>query len=506
VPGPSTRSTTPWPRRIRAGACLSAVAIALPIHQGGPSFRHLQPELFAATGSLVNAVADVDGDGDLDLFVGFNGTPNRLYQNDRGTFAEHAADAGVADARATRAAAFGDYDADGDADLLVGFAPGAGPVLRLYRNGQRGLTDATAESGILVDSAAVRQLVWVDLDGDDDLDLFVALRDKPNAFFRNDGGKFTDVAAEIGLADTRRSVGAVFADLDADGDLDVVVGNMDGDANGVFRNDRGRFTDVAKEWGLEWGGRAPAERTNGTNGTVRPCVEDINGDGRLDLFFANYGPAGLFLAPDRARAGPWIDAGATWGVAVDGRSDACAFADVDHDGRLDLYLNGTVTGGRNWPDYLYRNTGARYEAVIPEILSAIPADHGALWADFDADGAVDLAVTGQGPHAVLATVLPEAVAQRSLRIRVLDSKGRATRAGAEVRVYEAGTSRLLAMRLVDAGSGYNAQSDAPVHVGLPSSGPVDVEVTWPARGQRHVTRERSVRVDGRRVLTVRMSR
>jgi hypothetical protein len=475
-------------------------ALALPTHQGGPAFRHLQPELFVTTGSLVNAVADVDGDGDVDLFVGFNGTPNRLYRNDRGVFVEVAADAGVADARATRAAAFGDFDSDGDADLLVGFAPGAGPVLKLYRNESGRFTDATVDAGIRVDSAAVRQPVWVDHDGDGDLDLFVAYRDRPNALYRNDGGKFTNVAAEIGLADARRSVGAVFADLDADGDLDVVVGNMDGDANGIYRNDGGRFTDVAKEWGLEWGGRAPAERTNGT---VRPCVEDVNGDGRLDLFFANYGPAGLFLSRSR---GPWEDAGAAWGVAVDGRYDACAFADIDHDGRLDLYLNGTVTGGRNWPDYLYRSTGTRYEPVIPEILSAIPADHGALWADFGGDGALDLAVTGQGPHAVLANELPAPVAQRSLRVRVVDPLGRATRAGAEVRVYEAGTQRLLATRLVDAGSGYNAQSDAPVHIGLATSAAVDVEVTWPAGGQRLVTRERGVRVDGRRVLTIRMTR
>ena len=500
MPGPAQRTTTTPTRRFAAGLCLVLGAWVAPIHQSGPQFRHLQPELFAATGSLVNAVADVDGDGDLDLFVGFNGTPNRLYRNDRGVFVDVAMDAGLADARATRAAAFGDYDADGDVDLLVGFAPGADPVVRLYRNERGRFSDASADAGIRVDSGAVRQPVWVDYDGDGDLDLFVAFRDRPNALYRNDDGRFTNVAAEIGLADPRRSVGAVFADLDADGDLDVVVGNMDGDANGVFRNDGGRFTDVAKEWGLEWGGRAPAERTNGT---VRPCVEDVDGDGRLDLFFANYGPAGLFLS--RAR-GPWEDASAAWGIAVDGRYDTCAFADVDHDGRLDLFLNGTVTGGRNWPDYLYRNTGSRYNAVIPEILSAIPADHGALWADFGGDGAVDLALTGQGPHAVLVNELPEAVAQRSLRIRVLDSRGRATRAGAEVRVYAAGTQRLLATRLVDAGSGYNAQSDAPVHIGLPASAAVDVVVTWPSGGQRQVTRERSVRVDERRVITIRTTR
>ena len=210
--------------------------------------RALQPELFAAPNSFVNALADVDGDGDPDLFVGFNGTTNKLYRNDGGRFVDIAAESGVADARPTRAAAFGDWDADGDPDLLVGFAPGAGPVLRLYRNDGGRFTDATESAGLAVASGAVRQPVWVDYDADDDLDLFIAFRDRPNMMLRNESTKLVDVAAEIGLADTRRSVGAVWADLDADGDLDVIVGNMDGDANGVFRNDGGRFTDVAELW------------------------------------------------------------------------------------------------------------------------------------------------------------------------------------------------------------------------------------------------------------------
>jgi hypothetical protein len=478
-----------------------AVALVVPVGALAPAFtlRPVQPALFAATGSLVNALADVDGDSDADLFIGFNGPANRLYLNDKGKFVEAGAAAGVADARATRAAAFGDFDKDGDADLLVGFAPGAGPVLKLYRNDARGsFTDATAEAGLVVDSGAVRQPVWVDYDADLDLDLFIAFRDRANALFRNDGGRFTNVAAEIGLADSRRSVGAVWADLDADGDLDLIVGNMDGDANGVFRNDAGRFTDVAEAWGLAWGGRTPREPTNGT---VRPCVEDVNLDGRLDIITANYGTPGLFLARE---GGGFTDAGAAWGIAVDGRYDSCALADVDNDGRLDLYLNGTVTQGKNWPDYLYHQESGHFVDAIPANLAAITADHGAAWTDFDEDGAVDLSLTGQGAHAVFATELPTSVARRSVRLRVLDENGLATRAGAEVRVYATGTRALLAMRLVDAGSSYDAQSDVPVHIGLASSADrVDVEVTWPAAGQRKVMLKSKVKVDGRKVVELR---
>lgn len=478
-------------------ALMLAAGLSLGAAQRPPSLRPIQPELFAATGALVNAFADVDTDGDADLFVGFNGAPNRLYRNDGGTFTEIGAAAGVADARATRAAAFGDWDLDGDPDLLLGFAPGAGPVLRFYRNDRGRFVDATADAGLRVDSGAVRQPVWVDYDADGDLDLFVAFRDRANALYNNTGGRLTDVAAQLGVADTRRSVGAVWADLDADGDLDVIVGNMDGDANGVYRNDGGRFTDVAAEWGLAAGGRALGDRASGT---VRPCVADMDGDGRFDIITANYGPPGLFLRRDSV----WVEAGVAWGIAVDGRYDTCAPADFDNDGALDLYLNGTLTQGRNWPDYLYRSVGGRLESAMPEILAAIPATHGAQWVDVNGDGAVDLSLAGQGPHALFANVLPDSVARRSLRIRVLDGRGRATRAGAAVRVYDAGTRRVLATRLVDAGSGYDAQSDVPVHIGLPTMGRVDVEVVWPGAGRRQTSRRRDIRPDGQRLIEIRV--
>lgn len=459
------------------------------------AFRAVQPDLFATPNSLVNAAADIDGDTDLDLFVGFNGTPNRLYRNDGGTFTDVAVAAGVGAARATRAAAFGDWDGDGDADLLVGYAPGNGFVLTLYRNDRGVFTDVTSTAELAVDAGAVRQLVWVDYDADGDLDLFVAFRDRANALFRNDAGVLTDIAASVGLADTRRSVGAVWADLDADGDLDVVVGNMDGDANGVFRNDNGRFTDVAEAWGLASGGQTP--RT-AVNGTVRPCVGDVNNDGRLDIVMANYGPPALFLS----QADGWTNAASQWGIAEDSRSDACVLGDVNHDGAVDLYLNGTVTGGQNWPDYLYVQRANRLVNEIPQNVAAIPADHGALLLDFNGDGALDLALTGQGPHALFANALNATAARRSVRVQVVDSRGRATKPGAEVRVYRAGTRQLLGTTIVDAGAGYNAQSVAPVHVGVATANRVDIEVTWPAGGKREVTYARNIQVDGRRVTRV----
>ena len=464
-----------------------------------PRFEQVQAQLFGAGGALVNAAADYDGDGDIDLFVGFNGAANRLYRNDAGVFADAAAAAGVADARPTRAAAWGDFDADGDPDLLVGFAPAtpAASVLRLYRNDRGRFTDATADAGLAVNAGAVRQPAWVDVDADGDLDLFVAFRDRPDMFFRNTAGRFSDVAAEIGLADPRKTVGAVWFDYDEDGDLDLYAAHMDGDANGLYRNDKGRFTDVAERAGLAWGGRAPKDAANGT---VRPCAADVNGDGRFDLFMANYGANGLFL---NRGGGVFEDVSAAWGIAIDGRYDTCAFGDIDNDGRLDLYVNGTVTGGKSYRDYLFRNTGQRFEEVTPSNIQSLDADHGAIWMDVDADGDVDLALTGTQPfgmHLLMRNAHGDGSA-RSIHVRVTDPQNRSLRPGAEIRVYAAGTRRLLAARLVDSGSSYDAQSDIPEHLGLGSHARVDVEVVWPAGGTRRVTRAANVAA-GRDVIAV----
>ncbi|MFN8573857.1 MAG: CRTAC1 family protein [Gemmatimonadaceae bacterium] len=465
----------------------SALALAQATRRP-PRFDEIQPSLFAAGSSLTNAFADVDGDGDLDLFVGFNGAPNRLYRNMAGVFRDIAPEVGLAQPRPTRGAAWGDFDGDGDPDLAVGFAPGQGTVVRLYRNDGAAFSDITASSGIAVDSAAVRQMTWVDADGDGDLDLFVALRDKPNLLYRNDAGHFTDIAATVGLADPRKSVGAVWFDYDGDGDLDVYVANMDGDANGLFQNTEGRFVDVAVAAGVAWGGRTPGDAGRGT---VRPCAADVDGDGRFDLMMANYGPAGLFLN----RGTRFTDVSTAWGVAIDSRYDTCAPGDYDNDGRVDLYLNGTVTGGVSYRDYLFHNEGTTYSDVTPDNLQALQADHGAEWADLDGDGRVELALTGSRPDG-MHLVFRNAVVNgnHALAVRVLDAKGRATLAGAEVRVYAPGTTRLIADGLVDGGSGYDAQNDAPVHLGVGTAARVDVRVTYPRAGKRITAVVRGVRV------------
>ena len=209
-------------------------------------------------------------------------------------------------------------------------------------------------------------------------------------------------------------------------------------------------------------------------GSVRPSLADFDNDGYLDIFFANYGPNGLYKNNNGTE---FIDVGAKLGLAIDGRYDTGTWGDYNNDGYLDLYVNGTVSGGENYRDYLFKNDGERFVDITPDVLAKQESDHGAQWADFDHDGDLDLALTGSGMHQILENLLSSGTGRRSLQVVVLDAEGHYAYPGAEVRLYESDTRKLLGMNILDTGSGYNSQNAMPVHFGLPNGGPVDVEVT-----------------------------
>jgi hypothetical protein len=475
------------------GGAASVVLVLAACGDGAPEpvrFALAEPELFAEGGALTDAWADFDLDGYPDRFVGFNDTPSRLYRNG-GTegFADVATEVGLSVQRSVRTSAWGDFDADGDPDLLLGYA-GDAPVTALYRNDRdAGFSEISAEVGLRLDEGTTRQASWIDFDEDGDLDLFLAMRDRENRLFENRGPDgFVDVAAELGVADPRRTVGASWFDT-GDGRLDLIVANMNGDANALYLATGDGFTEALHIPEVRDGGRTIGDDAQGT---VRPCVVDYDADGDFDLFFANYGPNGL---AERTAEG-WVHVATRVGLDIDSRYDTCTWGDFDHDGSIDLYVNGTVGGGQHYRDWLLRREGGLtfVDVTPPEILE-LASSHGATWVDFDLDGDLDLALAGaadDGMHHLVRNLLRPEYSWHSLQVRVLDGAGRATRAGSEVRLYAAGTDRLLGTRLVDTGSGYDAQSDLPVHFGVPGGQPVDVEVTIFVRGRRPTVRLENV--------------
>jgi hypothetical protein len=214
------------------------------------------------------ACSDYDDDGDVDIYVANDLTPNFLYRNaGDGTFTDVAFVAGVAynedgKTESSMGVDFGDYDRDGDMDLVV---PNfQGETCTLYENSGNGyFTDASAASGI---GALTKAYVgwgagFLDFDNDGVLDLFIAaghvldnveLFDSSTSYpqrnflFRNRGpGKngrysFADVsdAAGPGLAVMKASRGMALGDYDNDGDVDILVVNCN-DTPTLLRNDGG---------------------------------------------------------------------------------------------------------------------------------------------------------------------------------------------------------------------------------------------------------------------------
>ena len=201
---------------------------------------------------------DVDNDGDVDVFVANDTTPNLLYRNNgNGTFTEDALFAGVALSEEGRAyssmgANLGDFDNDGFLDIVI--TNFQDQVNNVYHNAKNGFyNDVSWTTGI--GEKSLPYLAWgvdfVDFNNDGWLDLFVAnghLDDniaaidpigtyaQPNHLFWNNQGTSFEII-DVGVS-PKVSRGAAFGDIDNDGDVDIVVANLK-DMPTVLRNDGG---------------------------------------------------------------------------------------------------------------------------------------------------------------------------------------------------------------------------------------------------------------------------
>jgi FG-GAP-like repeat len=232
---------------------------------------------------------------------------------------------------------------------------------------------------------------WADADNDGDLDYFLGFRGRPNRFYRNDSGRFVDVAAAVGLADTHETRAVAWGDYNADGHVDLYVGFGDAKVpSRVYRNEGNgkRFVDVAAEIGLMLRGVSR-----------QPAWIDYDGDGDLDLFAAfRDGPNRLF----RNDRGHYADVTAPSGIGDTRRSVSAVWWDFDRDGDLDLFV-ANQEGDANG---LYRQHQGRFEdvgAAAGVAGAPRPKEDGGVGpslADFDLDGDFDLFVANYGPSAL----------------------------------------------------------------------------------------------------------
>jgi hypothetical protein len=408
-------------------------------------------------GTLPPAFGDYDGDGDLDL---------PLYRNEGdGTFSEMP---GFRDHLAGgnyHGAAWADYDNDGDLDLVILPYSTEASILLLSNQGDGTFVDLAPALGMDIQGYG-ETAAWGDYDGDGHVDLFAPFYSHLAPFqsflFHNDGdGTFTEVAVGAGVAlpeipELLRPEGAHWADWDGDGRLDLYC------AWHLFLNDDGgSFTDVRAEVGL------PVAFDEGS------MFVDYDNDGDLDLWLRVLTGGKLY----RNDCGSMVDVTSESGIPPIGFFWGDSWADVDHNGYLDLLV---MRPGA--PALLLLNLGDGAFSEDTDFTALDVRSDNSAWGDHDGDGDLDL-VTGAWCHELYRNELDTApeFTHSYLRVAAFDERGHQNQHGATVRlrrVDEPGHG--IQTRVVDGGSGYLSQSQYATHFGVAAQGVHSVEVVFPS--------------------------
>ncbi|MDG2442073.1 MAG: VCBS repeat-containing protein, partial [Luminiphilus sp.] len=324
------------------------------------------------------ALGDVNGDGRLDVLVGNDdGHASKLYLNggDVTLFTSATAIVLGSDRDTTDRVALGDIDGDGDLDALIGnFGQN-----ELYLNGG----GATPFDGVIAidvgeETDTTHSLTLADMDSDGDLDVLAGSFNQTNKLYLNNGLPFANVTPLAVGADTDYTESLALGDVDGDGDLDVVAGNSG--ANKLYLNN-GSTTPFSGVAGTPVGSEV--------DDTLSFALGDVDGDGDLDVVAGNLAQTNkLYL--NNGSATPFSGVtGTDVGLILD-RTYGLALGDVDGDGDLDV-----VAGNLAQPNKLYLNNGSAtpFSGVAGTTVGAATDNTASLaLGDVDGDGDLDIVV------------------------------------------------------------------------------------------------------------------
>lgn len=487
-------------------------SVAGPTPQQGQGKRYLRDTVGQGV-----AVFDLDGDGRMELLFpqgqaqGEDGR-DLLYLNTGEGLTERGLELGFDSYGYSFGALAFDYDSDGDEDVFI-TRLGAD---QLFANDGGRLRDVTAEHPGLAGPAQE----WSsgaaagDVDGDGDLDLYVArycaqdyaaldaqgliplmgclvpagpggLPPQADRFFRNTGApnwRLEPHTEAAGFAAPEASYGfqPTFTDVDDDGDLDLYVTN-DSVFNFLFMNDGdGRFVESALRAGVACGKRGQMEAGMGLT------VSDLDGDGLPELHVTNFSNQSNSLYHNETRTPdePWFeelsDAMGTGRPSWFHLAWGTNFADFDADGSVDLFVaNGHVFHqvegcaperiAYRQPNQVFRGQGARFEdwsARAGAVITGRASHRGSASVDLDQDGDLDLVINRLDEPPVLAlneSPAPGHWIMLDVRRRLVPGGALVLATGAKLHLS---AGELRASRELYRGSSFLSCEDPRLHFGL----------------------------------------
>ncbi len=346
--------------------------------------------------------ADYDGDGRLDILAVRGAWLGPMYGRQRdsllhqepdGTFRDATRESGVgARALPTSSAGWADFDLDGDLDVYIG---NEGFPNELFQNEGDGTFRDVAETAGAADRGMTKGIALGDADNDGDPDLYVSHLGQPNLFFQNEGdGTFAENGEEVGLRERTPGTGsgnATFAtwffDYDNDGWLDLWVsgfnaslGEFTADSLGLpskgarsrlYRNQGdGSFRNVASEAGV-----ARVLTPMGSN------FGDVNNDGFLDIYLGTGKPQFEWLVPNvlfvNGGGVRFYDRTAASGLGHLQKGHGVAFGDLDNDGDQDVFVQiGGFFKADGFLDSLFENPGTPHHWITLVLRGVSSNRHG----------------------------------------------------------------------------------------------------------------------------------